>query len=104
MGPPLPPSKPEKHASCRYAARGFEACLFHQRFADGFARFPNLGLAFARDDDRMGIRVMLPRDGAGDAGHPGSSDVDWPSAWQGKFFQRPCAATFSTTLARLPLT
>src|SRR5687768_1433401 len=40
----------------------------------------------------MGIRVMLPRDGGGDAGHLGSSDVDWPSAWQGKFLQRPYAA------------
>src|SRR5262245_52378223 len=40
----------------------------------------------------MGIRVMLMRDGAGDAGHPGSNDVDWPSGWQGKFLQRPYTA------------
>ena len=36
-----------------------------QRCVDGFARFLKLGLAFARDDDRMGIGVMLVRDGAG---------------------------------------
>ena len=59
--------------------------LFRQRFADGFARFPNLGLAFARDDNRMGIRVMLLGDGAGDADHLGGNDVNWPSGWQGKF-------------------
>ena len=61
------------------------AALFRQRFIDGFGRFLNLGLAFARDDDRMGIGVRLVWDGAGDAGHPGGNNVDWPSAWQGKF-------------------
>jgi hypothetical protein len=59
------------------------AALLPQRFAAGFARFLNLGLAFARDDYRMGIRVMLVQDGAGDAGHLGRNDVDWLSGWQG---------------------
>jgi hypothetical protein len=68
-----------------YALRRRCAALFHQRLVDGFARFLNLGLAFARDYDRMGIRVMQVRDGAGDAGHLGGNDVDWPSRWQGKF-------------------
>lgn len=57
----------------------------HQRLVDGFARFLNLGLAFARDDDRMGIWVMQVRDGAVSAGYLGGNDVDWPSGWQGKF-------------------
>ncbi len=36
--------------------------------------------------------VMLRRDGAGDARHFGSNDVDWRSGWEGKFLQRPYAA------------
>jgi hypothetical protein len=35
-------------------------------------------MAFTGDDDRMGIRVRHLRDGAGDAGHLGNNDVDWP--------------------------
>jgi hypothetical protein len=71
------------------------ACGRHslrQCFANSFARFLNLGLTFAREDDRMGIGVMNLRDGAGAAGHLGRNDVDWPSGWQGKFLQRPDAA------------
>jgi hypothetical protein len=80
-----------------------------QRLVDDFARLLNLGLAFARDDDRMGIGVMNLRDGAGDAGHLGRNDVDWPSGWQCKFLQRPDAAHLlhyagETFFARLVLT
>ena len=80
----LPPGAAGSRVSCANQSdqRG---ALFHQRFPDGFGRFLNLGLAFKRVDDRMGIRVTLVRDGAGDAGHVGGNDVDWPSAWQGKF-------------------
>ena len=47
----------------------------------------SLSLAFAKNDNRMRVRVRQVRDGAGDAGHLGGNDVDWPSTRQSSWMQ-----------------